>query len=298
MSPYEQLLHWTSEVGEGRLDAFGEAHAWATGEEVPAMQTLRLMTALGYVEVDWSGRRWAAVSPTITLLPDAGGYGLVVGARTARLSSELIDGVDNPEVLVQAVAQWCAPDACFVAADSETALERLAEQLSLPFVHSVSERLGGVLPSLNAMLIPTREPAVVDHYGVARFDLDAGFQLVDQDEGPGLYRYEIAGPRRMQFRADDDSCYRVDLAVGAWLEARRSGDTNLIWWEPDGINGTLLTPWRLPLPALHARVAALCSGLAPYAGDDGSTVYVNVPQWLAIRIAESLGQRLVVQANS
>lgn len=242
MSPYEQLLHWAAEVGEGKLGAFSDAHAWATGEEVPAMQTLRVMTALGHVEVDWSGRRWAAVSPTITLLPDAGGYGLVVGARTARLASELIDGVDDPEVLVQAVAQWHAPDACFVAANSETALERLAEQLNLPFVHSVSERLGGVLPSLDAMLIASKEPAVVDHYGVARFDLDAGFLPVDQDEGPGLYRYEIAGPRRMQFRADDDSRYHVDLAVGAWADARRLGDTNLIWWEPDGMNGTLSRP--------------------------------------------------------
>ncbi len=298
MSPYEQLLHWTAEVGEGKLEAFGDAHAWATGEEMPAMQTLRLMTALGYVEVDWPGRRWAAVNPTITLLPNAGGYGLVVGARTARLTTELIDGVDDPEVLVEAVAQWYAPDAFFVAANSETALERLAELLSLPFVHSVSERLGAVLPSLNAMLIPHKEPAVVDHYGVARFDLDSGFQPVDHDERPGLYRYEITGPRRMQFRADDNSRYRVDLAVGAWAEARRAGEMNLIWWEPDGMNGTLLTPWRLPLPALHARVAALCSGLAPYEGDDGSTVYVNVPKRLAIRIAESLGQGLVVQANS
>ncbi len=126
MGPYEQLLHWTAEVGEGRLDAFSDAHAWATGEEVPAMQTLRLMTALGCVEVDWSGRRWAAVSPTITLLPDAGGYGLVVGARTARLTKELIDGVDDPEVLVQAVVQRHAPDACFVAANSRQPLSGLA----------------------------------------------------------------------------------------------------------------------------------------------------------------------------
>ena len=80
-----------------------------------------------------------------------------------------------------------------MAANSETALERLAEQLNLPFVHSVSERLGGVLPSLDAMLIASKEPAVVDHYGLARFDLDAGFLPVDQDEGPGLYRYEMPG---------------------------------------------------------------------------------------------------------
>ena len=63
MSPYEQLLHWAAEVGEGKLGAFSDAHAWATGEEVPAMHTLRLMTALGYVEVDWVGAALGSGQP-------------------------------------------------------------------------------------------------------------------------------------------------------------------------------------------------------------------------------------------
>jgi hypothetical protein len=288
---YEQLLHWTAEVGAGRFGMFSGAHAWATGEEVPAMQTLRLMTALGYVEVDWAGRRWAAVRPTITLLPDAGGYGLVVGARTERLTRELSDNVDDPDVFVDARAQWQAPDTCFVAADSEAALERLATQFGLPFVHSVTERLADVLPSLDVLLHGTA-PAVVQHYGVERYDLEFGFQAVDDDRSPGFYRYEISGPRRMQFQAADGRRYHVDLAVGAWAEARRLGELAHIWWRPDGTNGSLMTPWRLPLPSLHARSAALCSGLAPYVTDDGVN-YVNVPEWVAIRIARSLGQELV-----
>ena len=47
MSGYERLLHWTAERGSGTFADFTSAHAWATGEEVPAFRTLRLMTALG-----------------------------------------------------------------------------------------------------------------------------------------------------------------------------------------------------------------------------------------------------------
>src|SRR5207253_2315184 len=107
---------------------------------VPAFRTLRLMTALGQVEVDWPGARWGAVDPTVTLLPDAGGYGLLVGARTARLTGEL-NATEDPDVFVELRMQSRAPDVCFIAADSEHALERLAERLNVPFVHSVTERL-------------------------------------------------------------------------------------------------------------------------------------------------------------
>jgi hypothetical protein len=292
VNSFEQLLHWTAERGAGNFADFITAHAWATGEEVPAPRTLRLMTALGHLEVDWPGARWGAVSPTITLLPDAAGYGLVVGARTARLTAEL-NAVEDPDVFVDLRVQPLAPDACFVAADSEQALERLAERFNVPFVHSVTERLADVLPPLDAMLRPAREPPIVDHYGIERFDLCEYFVPAEDDRGPGLYRYELSGPRRMQFASEDGIRCRVDLAVGTWAEARRIGDADLLYWEPDGTNGTLFAPWMLPLPVLHARAATLCSGLRAGWNDKGDIVYVNVPEGLAIKIAESLGQELV-----
>ena len=219
------------------------------------------MTALGYVEVDWSGRRWAAVSPTITLLPAAGGYGLVVGSRTARLTSDLIDGVDDPEVLGAGRPRSGMP--LMRTLWLPTQRRRSSDWQSssgLPFVHSVSERLGGVLPSLDAMLTSTQRAGCrgITTAWHASTSTPASSRS-DQDERPGLYRYEIAGPRRMQFRPDNDSCYPPSISLsGRGLRPRRSGDTNLIWWEPDGTNGTLLAPWRLPLPATsRARSSAL-----------------------------------------
>ena len=160
-------------------------------------------------------------------------------------------------------------------------------------MHSVTERLGDILPALNAMLRPYQEPAaIVVHYGIERFDLDQEFVPTDNDGAPGLYRYEVSGPRRIQFVDDDGTRYRVDLAVGTWAEARRLGATDLLLWESDGTNGTLLAPWMLPLPALQARAATLCSGLRADWNERGDIVYVNVPEWLAVRIAESLDQKL------
>jgi hypothetical protein len=290
MSPYEQLLHWVAERGGGTLSGFSEAHAWATGEAVPAHRTLGTMAALGQIEVDWAGRRWGAVDPTITLLPDAGGYGLVVGARTARLTEHLHGKADALDIDVQPRSQPRAPDAYFIAADSEQALQRLAEHLEVDYVHSVTERLASVLPSLDAMLRSLREPPIATHYGIERYDLDRGWRLVDDDRAAGLYRYEISGPRTLQL-VDDEQCrYRVDLAVGAWAEARRTGRAGLLRWEADGVNGTLEAPVMLPLPTLHARTATLCSGLAPRFSVLGRVAYVNVPAWLAERIGDCLEQ--------
>jgi hypothetical protein len=293
VSAAERLLHWAAERGSGTIGEMTAAHAWAVGGDADGYRVVRHMVALGQVEVDWSKGTWGALHPAITLLPDAAGHGLVVGARTARMTRALVDGIDAPDVIVQPVFQRDAPDAHFVAADSERALRRLAEDLGMPFVHSVTERLASVLPSLDAMLAPLRTPPIACHYGLERYDLDYGWEVADEDRAPGLYRYELSGPRAHHFVDDADVRYRVDLAVGTWAEARRQQRGDFLIWGPDGVNGTLDAPLWLPLPALHARAAALCTGLAPKRAASGGLLYANVPRRLAARIAETLGQPLM-----
>lgn len=291
---HEQLLHWVAEIGGSDLDRFADAHAWARPGDGWPNYALRELSALASVEVDWRARRWGAVPPCLTLLPDAAGHGLLVGARTARLTRELVDGVDAIDAIVSPVAQPRAPDALFVAADSEIALANVAGALDIPYVHSVVERLTVVLPALDAELAGRATPPIVMHYGVERFDLDEGFLSAEQDDAPGLYRYERSGPRAIHFVAGDGCRFDVDLAVGAWAEARRVGVADLLWWRPDSVNGTLDVPRYLPLPSLHGRAATLCSGLsARY--DNGSFLYDNVPDWVADRIAAALGQDLVIK---
>lgn len=291
---HEQLLHWVSELGAGTFDAFGEAHAWTTRRDPPHSMhaALQELSALAHAEVDWRAGRWSAVPPCVTLLPDAAGHGLVVGARTGRVSREILEAAPS-DVYAQPVRQRRAPDAIFLAADSETALERFADALDLPYVHSVVEQLAAVLPDLDAELAGHETPPIVRHYGLERFDLDDGWGVAEEDRDPGLYRYERAGPRAIHLVGDDGGRHEVDLAVGTWAEARRQAVADLLWWEADGVNGTLNVPPFLPLPTLHARAAALCSGLSPR-WDDGCRLYDNVPRWLADAIAAALAQTLVI----
>lgn len=288
------MLHWAAELGSGTLDAFGEAHAWTTRGDpsLSAQAALRELSALAHAEVDWRRGRWSAVPLCVTLLPDAAGHGLLVGARTARITGEVLEATPS-DVFVHAVHQRRAPDALFLAADSEIALEAFARSLGLPYVHSVVEQLSAVLPDLDAELAGNETPPIVMHYGLERFDLDHGWLVAEDDREPGLYRYERAGPRAIHLRDDDGRRHAVDLAVGTWAEARRQGVANLLWWEADGVNGTLDVPRFLPLPTLHARAAALCSGLSSR-WHDGCQLYDNVPRWLADAIARSLAQTLVI----
>jgi hypothetical protein len=291
---YEQLLHWVAEIGRSGFDRFADAHVWATRGDGWPLAALRDLSALACVEVDWRARRWGAVSPCLTLLPDAAGHGLLVGARTARLTRELVEDVAASDAFVHPVVQPRAPDALFVAADSESALASVADALDIPYVHSLVERLTAVLPSLDAELAGRATAPIVKHYGLERFDLDESFTPAGRDDVPGLYRYECSGPRAIHFIASDGRRFDVDLAVGAWAEARRLDVLDLLWWRPDAVNGTLDVPRYLPLPTLHARAATLCSGLsARY--DDGSFLYDNVPEWVARSIAAALGQDLVIK---
>ena len=119
----------------------------------------------------------------------------------------------------------------------------------------------------------------------------------DSDEAPGLYRYEVAGPRRMQFAA---------------MTARATAS---IWPSGPGprlvasATSTAAVAARRdqrhvlgPMAAAAARAPRPCRGAlqwprVPMETSTADVVYVNVPEWLAVRIAESLGQELVVRRN-
>jgi hypothetical protein len=80
------------------------------------------------------------------------------------------------------------------------------------------------------------------------------------------------------------------MDAARYLELRRAG-RNVLVHERDGATGLLSVPHETPLPTLHERVAAMCSGLAPTDGATDST-YENVSPEIARLLARSLGQRL------
>ena len=103
----------------------------------------------------------------------------------------------------------------------------------------------------------------------------------------GRHEYRYIGPTGGTHRMDQD------LSVYALL---RDHGRAVLRWEGDSVNGTLAVLQGAALPQLHARVAALCTGLAPsFDARDRCWRYLNVPLDIAERIARSLGQVLQVQ---
>jgi hypothetical protein len=188
--------------------------------------------------------------------------------------------------------QRFAPSAILIACEDETNIEHLAERLQIDYEFSVSDRLSELLPELDSYLALASAPRAPRGYGVARLELTT-LEWVDaeHDRAVGLYRYDAYGRPTYRLVAGQDETYKVDLAIGAWVALSRWGENKLRYVEDD-VNGTLAVPVATPLPTLHARAAALCSGLAP--GRIGHALwYRNVPRRVAERIARSLDQTLL-----
>jgi hypothetical protein len=291
---HELLLQWVSERGSGSWNDFREAFRWAEPDARTggAHSCMRALTTLAHVEIDWDSGAWAAAPAVVTLLPSAGGHGLLAGARTGRLRALLEDGLDEvPHVFAFFREQEGAPDVCFIACDSEDDLSQLAIQLGIPFEHSVANRLASLLPSIDAMLAERGSTPGVPDLGVERFDVLADrWRPVERDIEPGLYRYEHRG-RELRWIDEERRPYRVDFALGAYCELRRLQKSDILHWMQAQVNGTLSVPLRAPLPVLHARAATMCSGVAPQR-HAAVLRYENVPRRIAEAIASSLDQQL------
>lgn len=295
------LLAWASECGSGTWQDFRDAHQWLSaaypepGDWQPAAgSSARTLATLAHLEIDWQNGRWAAAPPVLTLLPSAGAHALLTGARTRTLTDRLrVVADDDQSLFVAECPQRHAPTALLIACEDETSIERLAAELEVAYEFSVSERLSALLPSLDSYLALARAMPAPRGYGVSRLRLSSLTWLdAESDRDPCLYRYDAFGRPTYRLVVGDREIYDVDLAVGVWAALSRWGDNRLVYTE-DPVNGTLSVPFGAPLPTLHARTAALCSGLAP-GRRDGLLAYRNVPRPVAERIARSLDQTLTI----
>ncbi len=299
---YDLLLEWTSERGAGSLSDFKTAHDWLNlGSDgstwrPKATTTALVLASLGHIEVDWTGRSWAATSPMLTILPSAGGHALLTGGRTRVLLGRMWEAAEvTGEIYVFTEPQE-GPSAVFVAADDETAVEDLAKRLEIDYDFCVAERLSRVIPSLNSTITSLNDSTPARGFGVWRLEIlsdgDESWREVTSDARPGLYKYDVWG--RAEFRWVDDAGRHlpIDKFSGIYAELHRLS-RQCLRLVLDGTNGELVVPAGAPLPALHARAAVLCSGLAPYLDRASRTRrYPNVPPRIAERIGRSLGQQV------
>lgn len=297
---YELLLDWISERGAGTWPQFRDAHDWLfnsgqqEGKQTKATTTIHGLSVLGHLEIDWDTGGWAVAPTTLTILPNAGAHAVLCGSRTRALLDAFATATSDSDLYSEAHAQEWGPNALFVAAKDEDAIELLARRLGVTYELCVSERLATVLPALDSYLELCTSTPAARGYGVERFDPRLlTFRRADTESGAGLYRYDLWGRPEFRFVSDDGVYYKVDWALGVHAELRRCGKRE-IRYMPESVNGTLTVPFRAQLPALHARTAVLCSGLMPKL-DNWKWHYPNVPLDTATAIARALGQELIIE---
>ena len=141
---YELLLTWVSERATGTWHEFRDAHDWLfnsgqlDGKQVHATTTIHALSMLGHLEIDWNIGAWAATAPTLTILPNAGAHAVLTGVRNRWLCEALDAAAASEDYFFESCAQQWGPDAVFVAASDETAVEKLAEQTGISFEPCVS----------------------------------------------------------------------------------------------------------------------------------------------------------------
>lgn len=229
---------------------------------------------------------------------------MLTGGRTRTLIrrlGDLLGSMGTLNVVLEARDQPEAPDAYFLPAGSETDIELLAHELGIAYEYCVADRISSLLPVLESFLTTARESPPAEGFEMKQLRIHGGrlsWVETDSFRRPGLYSFDVWG-REVYRWADGVGRFRaLDKFTGIYAELHRQR-LNVMSLRMDGPTGTLAVPGSAPLPALHARAAVLCSGIAPeYSKTEHTREYLNVPREIALRIASSLEQHLDVVGDS
>lgn len=202
-----------------------------------------------------------------------------------------------PRVSGTASSRHPLPDSLVVRFGEEGELAELAADLGAVLSPCFAYQGASLLPS-SALVERTSAP----EYGapLEQYDFEhCRYLPVRRPQHDGLYRLK---------RRDSKQVCQV-LRSGDWYEtthehgvyavlANQNSAADVLRWLPEKTCGrkhigTLFVDWGYPLPDLHRRVAAMCSGLAPRINEGAQNLaYDNVPKIVAMKIADSLGQVL------
>jgi hypothetical protein len=228
---------------------------------------------------------------------------VLTGSRTAAFERQLDTAIQDGLVELLRVPNKHPPRdiplpiSLFIQFDNEDGLTEWAKGLDVRYMSCFALQGAKLLPQLR---LEARVSAPEFGKPLEYYDLDrCEYQWVKRPQRDGLYRLKQREGKRVCQVLHDGSWYTTSHEEGVYAALRaRNTDADVLRWltEQDcGRDqfGTLYVDWGYPLPDLHRRVAAMCSGLAPRINELAENLaYDNVPKAVAIKIAESLGQRL------
>lgn len=304
------LLLWMSETGSGRITNLRNRAQWlartadlrindhATG------RWLRDTSALGHCELDWSSDRWVIAPAAITRLPDADATAVLAGARCQHLLRVLDEALDatgawsEKHIHGSGAGHIPPPATVMIQFDSTAQLRTLADQVGAQYAGCAAT---GIIHHLPATELggPAAPPVATTPLEVLSTTSPRTFvpaaELVSR-RGDGLYRQAAKGRYAHLYRSGGQ-WHHCDLSTGVFLELQRRGISAIQWRPESGLGrehiGTLLVEAGVPLPALHERALALCSGFpGRFHASARAMAYANIPLTVARAVAASLGQRL------
>ncbi|MER6325275.1 hypothetical protein [Streptomyces coelicoflavus] len=302
------LLRWLSEIRGGKATALrdgvrGQAQAWGLEPgEYADWDWMRQATALGLIDVDLRVDRWSVAPPVLTRLPHADGLAVLTGARTARISARVEEAAREWMELIAVPhrpgsGEIPLPDTLLIQYEDPATLRETAGLLGARYVPCAALQLTKLLPQA-APGPESAPPGGSTANTLEKYEPRLQrFVPVASDNEDGLYRWRGADYARLTRLRSNGVFRTVGHETGIYLELARHR-TGVMRWRPEsgegraGI-GRLFVDRYAPLPALHERVAVLCSGFPPSVGRQTQTrAYDNVPRTLAEAIASSLHQNL------
>lgn len=298
------LLGWMSERRRGTIPDLRARIAWLARTtdldlaDHAVNRWLQDASSVGHCELDWSTGRWSVGPPVVARLPLADGLAVLVGSRrpgfiealeAADIYFDLAHAPPAPGVMPQ-------PSTIFVPYDTLGDLEAAAFALGSTYVGCAAESIARSLPAA-PNLQATAPPAYDSPLERLASTDPPTWSSADSPGLPlpsGLYREEVRGRWRYTVHSTAHGWFACDRATGVYSELARLRQT-VIRWRPESTDrslvGFVFVDQVAPLPTLHSRVLALCSGFAPRIGAAAETIiYDNVPREIAAVVAASLGQ--------
>lgn len=319
--PGEVLLGWLHAEGSGTLELLGKRVTWF-GSGRPGdlsappknayFEWVREMSALAYLDVDLSARRWSAADPALVTLPGVDGLVMLSGVRAAYLLDELdrlgFDGYafrHTPDLGLNIPV----PGTLLVQAERQSMLQQLFRHLQaaeprLVYAGCASSRIASLAKPVITQLHPAAGPVTNPDNPLEKLIVskllsdtsghpDAWVNVASGTSTIGAYRWRRPG--QLIHAVSDGrnwlSGERSDVIHAALSLQKRS---SLRWTPYEGDllrRGALAVHRHIDLPMLHKRSATLCTGF-PARTEGALRIYDGMPLAIAKMLAESLGQQL------
>jgi hypothetical protein len=307
MAAHDDLLLWCSEVREGSVARLREACAW-TAQKSPlswsAWEVMSDLVALGHIEVDFETSRWQVVRPTLSLLADGAGLGLMVGARPRWLRnrlealhkdfSDVADELFLFDELEQAgPSSWYAEAGLGLTAGALSSVGlRLVDDLA-------GAQLGSLLDGWDVGKTRVVRPGELTHRMLIEGNALTGsvtWEPMESDRSPAMYKY-LRNNRPIVAERAGDSWQELDQRAAVWRALPPT--SRCLWVAPREHRLLVAAIERLPVPLERALVlrSGRLPATAPVPAATGSPqpvrIYENISTSLAGHVAALIGKELV-----